>query len=143
MDLKSLLFSFQGRINRQPFWLAIWGAFFSAIVIMVLARFALPVGLQAIATTVIALALLWVGLALSVKRAHDLDRGWGLVALSYAPNIALYAFQAIRAFAPEHRLAELLILLTGFVVGLMPVVKLLFFRGTQGSNQFGSNPLSA
>jgi uncharacterized membrane protein YhaH (DUF805 family) len=143
MDLKSLLFSFQGRINRQSYWLASLGTVIVEIVLIAIAKTALSGGLS---TVVVALAwaiALWICVSLTVKRAHDLDRGLAFAGLAYLPSIASFAHKGLVAYAPSLHAIDLLVLLFGTVIGFMPALKVAFFRGTAGANQFGSNPLRA
>ena len=73
MDFQQLLLSPQGRLNRQPFWLA-WLAM-SALQIAVELIFA-----SQLASIVLALLLLWPNLVVGIKRCHDRDRpGWWLL----------------------------------------------------------------
>jgi uncharacterized membrane protein YhaH (DUF805 family) len=80
MSISALLFSFQGRINRQPYWLT--GV---AIIILIGLILVLPGG--AILTGDIAafggitllflalyIPLIWIGLALGAKRLHDRNK---------------------------------------------------------------------
>ena len=77
MRLIPLLFSFKGRISREPYWL-----FFGACLF-------LPVVLQVEKEPFLffALIVLWSMLAIIVKRYHDLDRSglWALLHLLIPP----------------------------------------------------------
>ena len=129
MDWKNLFFSFQGRINRQPYWLCAIGA---TIVFMVLfaAVIALFGTFQAAASTdgnslqlspigwiiavVLYIGFLWTGLAIQVKRWHDRDKsGWWV-----------------------------LIALVPLVGGIWAFVECGCLRGTVGPNRFGPDPLT-
>jgi uncharacterized membrane protein YhaH (DUF805 family) len=81
MDIKWLLFSFEGRLNRQPYWLVV---IIMAVLNSGLSGFtggfdgALPAaggqGLLAMAATILSI---WIGLAVQIKRWHDRDKsGW-------------------------------------------------------------------
>ena len=108
MDYQQLFLSPQGRLNRQPFWL-VWAAM-AALQIAVQLLLA-----SELASLVLALVLLWPGLAIAIKRCHDRDHpGWWL-----------------------------LIGLVPIVGGLWLLVELGFFRGTPGPNRFGPDPLAA
>ena len=75
MDPKFLFLSYEGRINRQPFWLAV-------IVLMVANGIAVAV-FQSWVTGLIQLALFYPAFAVSVKRCHDRGKSgwWSLVML--------------------------------------------------------------
>ena len=69
MEPKLLFFSFEGRINRQRFWLA-------AVALLAVNVIAVAV-FPPVLTGLIQLALLYPSFAVSVKRCHDRSRsGW-------------------------------------------------------------------
>lgn len=116
--MKSLLFSFEGRISRKTFWLALLGLIGALVATQVL-----MVALAAVSETagmigaIVALAtcvVLFVpSLAIPAKRWHDLDKsGWFLL-LGLIPVVNLYA-----------------LVMTGFV------------KGTEGRNQYGEDPVA-
>jgi len=74
LDLGRLLLSFEGRINRQPYWL------------FVLAVVAIEAALLAISgdsyglLIVFGFAIIWPSLAMQVKRWHDRNKsGWWIL----------------------------------------------------------------
>lgn len=122
MDLKTLLFSFKGRIPRSTYWL----------------KFILPVAVINITLSVIeastgavyvdpntgaqmgylslafALVIIYPSLAVGVKRCHDRNRsGWFLLVMLIP------------------------------IVSIWPLIELLFIRGTEGQNKFGEDSLQA
>ena len=125
MSLWQMLFGFNGRIRRMHWWLVRFGVFIAAFVIM----FSLVGGIGAafgsfdnvpeaiepiggLMVVVIYLVVLWIELALTVKRWHDRDKSgfWYLIVL-------------IPLVGPFWALIEL-----GFL------------DGTQGPNQYGPSP---
>jgi len=108
IDWNSLLFQFDGRINRGKFWLGtviIWVAY---IVIVGIAAAA-----EAVLVYVLALLLIWPGLAVSIKRWHDRDKSGWWVLIGLIPLIGpIWAF-----------------IETGFL------------EGTSGPNEYGPDPL--
>lgn len=136
MDWKNLYLSFEGRINRQPFWLGllamvvvVWVlefilfSMFGGRVMMnidtnnpdaaaamsnAMSGMMLPIG-------ILTLIFLWPSLALYTKRWHDRDKSgwWSLI-----------------MFVP--------------VVGaLWFLIECGFLRGTDGPNRFGNDPLDS
>ncbi|MDP2372740.1 DUF805 domain-containing protein [Reyranella sp.] len=123
--MQSLLFSFQGRINRAKFWLVhvvMWVvvAVVSGVVVGDAALSADPeVALRSLGTVpslvlaVLYVLLVWIGLAAGVKRWHDRNKSglWILIAL--VPVIG----------------------------GLWYLIECGFLRGTVGPNTYGPDPL--
>lgn len=69
MDFKQLFLSFDGRINRQPFWIG--------VVILFIVNVAASAIFAVWLAGIIQLVLIYPSLAVSVKRCHDRDKsGW-------------------------------------------------------------------
>lgn len=132
--MKELLFSSQGRINRQRYWLAALGtavvlsAVMAAVIAILWAILPGTVdengtykvnGIMAIPYLVIVLAylvaLVWSSICLGIKRYHDINKSGAWILVMFVPLVGsiIYFIQA----------------------GCL--------RGTQGVNQYGSDPLSA
>ena len=128
MDWKYLLTSFEGRINRKPFWL---GAIAFGIVVSILTTIveslfgiktdsSMPGYTQDftqfgwILISIIGLVSLWVGLALQVKRWHDRDKSGWWVLIGLIPVIG----------------------------NIWALVETGFLRGTDGTNSYGPDPLA-
>ena len=112
IDWGHLLFAFDGRINRAKFWLGavvIWVVW--AVVIAIASAMNSSFGW--IIGGVFYIAVIWVGLAVSIKRWHDRDKSGWWVLISFIPLIG-----------PIWALVE-----TGFL------------EGTPGTNQYGPDPL--
>lgn len=132
MDM-SLFTSFEGRINRQKWWLGIivlmiveW------IVVIVLGMVfgggmmsgidpnnpeaaAQAMGMISVPMIIVILIFLWPSLALYTKRWHDRGKsGWWT-----------------------------LIVLIPFIGAIWALVELGFLRGTEGPNQYGPDPLAS
>jgi uncharacterized membrane protein YhaH (DUF805 family) len=74
-DMKWLLLSFEGRLNRKPFWLWVLASLIIASIAQIIdGREPGPV------TAIVALLLIWPWLATTAKRLHDTDRsGWWML----------------------------------------------------------------
>mgnify|MGYP000202236192 FL=1 len=117
MDIKWLLFSFDGRLNRLPYW--------GVVLLMLLlgAGFNFSVGDfgpgrpmttgPAILESLVFLLFLWVGLAVQIKRWHDRDKSGWWALLNLIPVIGT----------------------------LWILIECGFLRGTYGGNRFGPDPL--
>ena len=81
MSVKSLLFSFRGRISRLPFWIVTliligWGLTFRQFFGPYGPDHPMTIG-PALVTIINFVAVVWINLAVQVKRWHDRDKsGW-------------------------------------------------------------------
>ena len=125
--MQNLLFSFNGRINRAKFWLVLIAA---DVVFLVLCGILFAVTgmsmdvapdgtpsmvgggvIGGLIALLLVVAVVWIGLAMGVKRYHDRNKsGWWVLA-SLVP-----------------------------IVSLCVIVELGFFDGTRGSNRYGLSP---
>lgn len=123
-SLKETLLSFQGRIPRRTYWLyALGSGLLIGIVLAILGALIGPSvdpatgavsggGLYGIIAFLLYIPLLWIGLALGVKRWHDRGKsGWWV-----------------------------LIGLIPIVGGIWTFVECGCLRGTVGPNQYGQDP---
>ena len=110
MNIAWLLFSFNGRISKGPFW-----AFNLVCMVLVLGpAFLIYDGLDSATdyVDILSIVLLWPGLAVQAKRWHDRDKSAWWILINFVPIIGLFW-----------------ILIEN---GLLP--------GTAGENRFGSAP---
>ena len=113
MDWKWFLFSFEGRINRKPFWLYFLGLFVVILVSeMLTGDFNSP---DASGLTMVLMVIsIWSNLAVQAKRWHDTDRSAWWILINLVPLIG----------------------------GLWALIVTGFFSGTPGDNRFGPDPLA-
>ena len=132
MDWKNLYLSYQGRINRQPFWLGILALLIVQWIVMFIVAMLLGTSLmpamdpnmspeQASSMMMSAMIPIWIVtllflypvLAIYTKRWHDRDKSgwWSLI--MFVPIIGAIWF----------------------------LVECGFLRGTDGPNRFGDDPL--
>ena len=126
--MTSLLFSFQGRINRAKFWLVHLAIFVvEAIVLSLLGGTAAIMsgdyervivvfgGASGAVWTIVAVLAFWISLAVGVKRWHDRNKtGWWM-----------------------------LIIFVPVIGGLWYLIECGFLKGTTGPNSYGPDPLTA
>jgi uncharacterized membrane protein YhaH (DUF805 family) len=146
MDWTTLLFSFNGRINRGKYWLAVliyvvvWVVFIVGGLIWLggmnidnlfsLAGAGLLIWLIAI---ILLIAGTWSGLAVGVKRLHDRDKsGWWVLLFWFGPSL-LGSWQAANG-------GFILSLVAG-AIAIWAFVELGCLPGTPGPNQYGPDPL--
>jgi uncharacterized membrane protein YhaH (DUF805 family) len=164
MSLTDLLFSFKGRINRKPWWLATIAAGLAASVITAILEAAArssgetivnpvthqfePTGILGLAISVVGLVNMWIAFALSAKRLHDRDRtGWWLIWQLLILVLAVILV-VVAVAVPQEQGAVWYALagaagLAAFVVSVWLFVQIGFLRGTDGPNRFGPDPLGA
>lgn len=156
MNLRALYTTFDGRINRQPFWLGMIGLIIAGVavsVVIVLPLTALNRALGGVASLLISLALLYPACALGVKRLHDRNKPGNLIAVFIAPGLV---YQLADLFGlvsrqttiagqtlPVPTLFGSLIGLVSLIVGIWALVALGFRKGTAGANNYGPDPLNA
>jgi len=108
-----LLFSFKGRINRQPYW------FFTLTVLVIIlfpAFFVFEVGTEQADNyvNITSIILLWPNLAVQAKRWHDRDKSAWWLLINLVPLIG----------------------------GIWALIENGFLPGTESENRFGQNPLA-
>lgn len=120
LSTSQVLFSFKGRIGRGTLW-AVWGCMFVASLLVALINQALATSVSPEAPLLLVVPYVLfaccVGLALQVKRWHDLEyTGW-ITAFAFVPFV------------------NLVYLLVAFVY-------LGCIEGTRGPNKYGPDPLA-
>ncbi|WP_299195177.1 DUF805 domain-containing protein [uncultured Amphritea sp.] len=103
LTLKQILFSFQGRIGRKFFWLTALGMLVAEMVVFGLLT-ALTVSDEVLMIFVglVYIPLVWVGLAIQVKRWHDRNKSGWWVLLNLVPLIgAIWVFIEVGCLAGD------------------------------------------
>lgn len=116
MNPVSLLFSFKGRTTRTVFWavtlaLAAWSVVFDQIIGPIGPDRPMTIG-QGIVVLLNFILATWIGLAVQIKRWHDLDKSGWWAMLSLVPIIGW----------------------------IWILVECGFFEGTPGTNRYGDKP---
>jgi uncharacterized membrane protein YhaH (DUF805 family) len=143
MNFVELFTSFKGRLGRAAFGCATLALFVLSLLIFAVVGFPRTLADYGWPHIIMSVAFIWPHWALSTKRAHDLNKsGWwlfGWIAASWAA-IALMLMAAILAI---HLGAGSALVLLG-IAWLLSLasfyqicIKLLFFAGTAGGNDFG------
>lgn len=153
MDFRYLYTSFDGRINRKPFWIAclimVAAAILLSIVIVMPLSAASPT-LGALASLILSLVLLYPATALGVKRLHDRGRSGRLMIVFLAPGLILRVGDLLGLTGSQQLIAGQsiylpntlgwLLNLVALAVGIWALVTLGFLAGTSGTNQYGPDP---
>jgi uncharacterized membrane protein YhaH (DUF805 family) len=135
--MTDLFFSFQGRLNRYPYWLAV--AFMTALMIA-LANIDFELGepeikIVGLVTLVALMVVAWASLALAAKRLHDRDKSnWWLVVFYVVPALLDTIGERLGGIG-------IVFTLVGLGVWVWGLVEVGFLRGTAGPNRYGPDPL--
>ena len=154
MDWKYLLLHFDGRINRQPYWIGLIGLVSAQLALMWIAASAFDISYESLldagpATSsvnlLITLILAYPSLAITIKRLHDRNRTGWWAGLVYGLTILLdlVDLAGLGGTPDDPGVAVLAILVPTLVIALWLLVELGFLKGTQGPNRFGPDPLGA
>jgi uncharacterized membrane protein YhaH (DUF805 family) len=115
MDWQQLLLTYEGRINRQPYWMGTLVLVGVVIVVQVAGMALLGETAGAIVAGIAQLAVLYPAICLGIKRWHDRNKsGWWV-----------------------------LIALIPIIGGLWTLIECGCLPGTQGPNDYGPDPLAA
>lgn len=141
LDWKWVLTSFEGRLNRKPYWMAMLTIFTVTIAVLVVSFGLLPriVGAPLMVVTVI--AGIYVNLAISVKRLHDRDKSAHWLWLFLGVPFLLGAIGGFLEASGSSAGLALVLNLIGTGISIWMLVELGFLRGTDGPNRFGPDPL--
>jgi uncharacterized membrane protein YhaH (DUF805 family) len=140
MDWVHLFTSFDGRISRQPFWIAL-AAF---LVIDVASTLTIE---QDRLSAVLDLVLTYPQFAVCAKRGHDRNTASWVVGLFFALGVVL-DLMILGGWIAKTNLSNPTPLVYALLVplgilGLALIVDLGFRRGTVGRNRYGPDPLDA
>jgi uncharacterized membrane protein YhaH (DUF805 family) len=140
MDWAYLFNSFDGRIGRQTFWIAMGALTVSEIFGHVLAEEIQGDRLSAI----VDLAFTYPEFAVAVKRGHDRNMPLWLLIVFFGASAVLDLLIVLEMTGTDDQpsMLSLLIALPFTVLGVALLVELGFRRGTIGPNQYGPDPLA-
>lgn len=142
MDPKTLLFGFQGRINRAKYWLAaliVGGVMVLGLIGAVI--IGLGSGLFVFLNPVLIVAFVvatWISVATGIKRLHDRNKsGWWLLLFYLVPPLLTNAGSMV-GNGPAARLVASVLSLA---LSIWCFIELGCLKGTAGANLYGPDPL--
>ena len=146
MDYAWLLLSFKGRINRARYVVVQLALLTVWFMLWLKSPFDFSSQWEA---WVVAIALIWINTATTVKRLHDRNRsGWWAVAVFIIGRLS-YVYYGLffgLYFGVDISIVwELLLVMLAVAFSLLQtwvVIELFFLIGTDGPNRFGPDPLS-
>jgi uncharacterized membrane protein YhaH (DUF805 family) len=151
MKLQKILFSFDGRIGRLTYWLAML-ALIAAVLVLTFAPFLLDseaaaVLMVALTSQFIWLLSLWPILAVGSKRLHDRNKnGWWLLLFWVLPFALFSVGLSIALFNDPStgRSGDLstasILIFASLPPALWGIVELGILPGTRGPNLYGADP---
>jgi len=151
MDFGYLYTSFEGRINRKPYWIGLIVLIIVMMVIIFGASFLLigsivePTFQTRLVTFVLQILFLYPSTALMVKRLHDRNRPSYWAAFILVPMVlkSLTDLMGMTGDPLNQNALDYLLNIIVFVVSIWFFIELGCLRGTVGSNQYGPDPLGA
>jgi uncharacterized membrane protein YhaH (DUF805 family) len=140
MDWSYLLNSFDGRISRKTFWIAMGAVTVAEIFGHILAEEIQGDRLSAI----VDLAYTYPEFAIAVKRGHDRNTPLWLLIAFFSASAVLDLLTVLELTGTEDQpsMLSLAIAVPFTVLGVALLVELGFRRGTIGPNQYGPDPLA-
>jgi uncharacterized membrane protein YhaH (DUF805 family) len=135
MNFFNLLFTYQGRINRAKWWIAMLVYVVATLILFML--LAIPV-LGWIAAAVLYVAGVVSGVMVGIKRCQDRGTSGWWMALFIGVPVVLGVFTL---FLEQGSTLSIVFSLAGFAITIWMTVELGCLRGTVGPNQYGPDPL--
>lgn len=136
MSASDLLFSFDGRINRAPWWvIELTIAVFGTVLPLIGAAVPESKGVVAFTMLLFGTPMIWVKFAIGTKRLHDRGKSGRWLVIFYVLPIIL------TAIADHAGGLSLFIGLPGAALMIWGVVELGFLRGAVDPNDYGPAPL--
>jgi len=150
MSWRRLFFGFSGRINRAEYWFTMLVYFLAGIVLAGVGYVAGDTVMWRAVRFIAESACAVSGLAVALKRLHDLDKSaWWLLFFYVFPFVLIFIALAA-GFAGSNGTGELagwwgflvrFSILAAVGIGFWFFVELAFFRGTRGYNRYGPDSI--
>lgn len=141
MDWVYLLSSFEGRISRKTFWIAI-----AVLIVAELAGYLIAQALQGDRlSAIVDLAFVYPEFAIAAKRAHDRDLPIWILIVFFGGGAVLDLLTVLELSGAKDQpsLISLMIAVPFTVLLVALLIELGFRRGTVGPNQYGPDPVAS
>jgi uncharacterized membrane protein YhaH (DUF805 family) len=141
MDWVYLLSSFEGRISRKTFWIAI-----AVLIAAELAGYLIAQALQGDRLcAIVDLAFVYPEFAIAAKRAHDRDLPIWILVVFFGGGAVLDLLTVLELSGGNDQpsLMSLMIAVPFTVLLVALLIELGFRRGTVGPNQYGPDPVAS
>jgi uncharacterized membrane protein YhaH (DUF805 family) len=139
MDWAFLYSSFEGRIGRQSFWIAV-----AILGVVEFAAHFVAVQMQGDRlSAIVDLAFVYPEFAVALKRAHDRNMPVVFLIVFFAGSavLDLLAVMEMAAVEDQPTIIATLIAVPFTILSLFLLVELGFRKGVDGPNQYGPDPL--
>lgn len=140
MTIKQWLFSFQGRISRQRFWM--WNLFYYLVMMGLIGIAAQNISSHytELVILIASAALLFPDLAVTAKRWHDRNKSnrWLLMHVPLVLGRLMVPTEATATSSSSS--VQLVVSLLALICGIWMLIECGFMKGTQGENQYGAEP---
>jgi uncharacterized membrane protein YhaH (DUF805 family) len=130
--------SFQGRISREPFWIA-YGILAA---VEIATQWLADQTVGETLSNILGLAFTYSEFAIAVKRSNDRNLSPWIVAVFFAGLVAMELFTMMNGEIDTANPVNVIILIPIGLLGAALIAELGFRRGTDGPNRFGPDPLS-
>jgi uncharacterized membrane protein YhaH (DUF805 family) len=134
--------SFQGRLNRKPYWLmnlVLLGLGLVAFVVVSLLGAMLSL-LWALAAP-LAIAFYWASTSIAARRLHDRNKSAWWLLLYLGLPLVLGGLRGLMIVTNAPAGPGDLLSFISFCISMWVLVDLGIMKGTQGANRFGDDPL--
>ena len=152
MNIKDILFSFEGRINRQIWWYSsiLLGLVYGLVILVfefAILRALLNSGfILSTLLLILYIPFYYINVALTIKRLKDTNRGWELGFFTVIASIISGLMHYLELFDINNTgilITTIFLLLTLIFLSLPIVIVCGFYKGTNGPNQYGDDPLNS
>jgi uncharacterized membrane protein YhaH (DUF805 family) len=137
-------FSFQGRANRQPYWVTNF-ILACALTVGLFALGGLSAGMPLLSVLFLPIVVgyFWAGLAVGARRLHDRNKSAWWLLLFWGVPILVGVIEAIveSGGGSAGETAGVALKLLNLPIVIWVFIELGCLRGTVGSNRFGEDPL--
>ncbi|MBM3529455.1 MAG: DUF805 domain-containing protein [Alphaproteobacteria bacterium] len=138
MDPIQLLFSFQGRIGRAQYWLAVLIYFIAAAIVFVIDYFVPSYTAMIVVALLLYVPCLISSIGVGIKRLHDRNKSsWWLLLFYLGPLLAFSAASLLDGGTVASALS-----IAGFVILIWSIVELGALRGSIEANPYGPDPVA-
>jgi uncharacterized membrane protein YhaH (DUF805 family) len=135
--------SFQGRLNRKPYWLmSLVLVGIGIVAFIVIGMFAAMLTVFWVLGVPLLIAFLWASMSIAARRLHDRNKSaWWLLLYQGLPMLLSLLRSLLELSGPASTGPANLLGLISFAITMWVLVDLGIMKGKPGPNRFGDDPL--